>query len=97
MVTTITITRSRYTTSVLSAMGHQRARTRITEDLCSKQTLELLTKGPTKATGKAELQIKAAGETEAHTYLDLYSSCTMAILPIIVPKIAPSTFTPNGK
>jgi hypothetical protein len=70
---------------------HQKARTKITEDLCSKQTLELLTIDPTKATSEAEPPTEVVDEAEAPTHKDLYSACTMAMRPIIAPKIAPST------
>jgi hypothetical protein len=55
MVTIIAITRSWCTTSVLMVMDHQRAGTKITEDLHNKHTPELSTKGLTKATSEAEL------------------------------------------
>jgi hypothetical protein len=50
------------------AMGHQRARTRITEDLYNRQTLELLTKDLPKTTSEEEPRTEAAGEDEAHTH-----------------------------
>jgi hypothetical protein len=78
-------------------MGHQRAGTKIIVDLHSRQTLELSTKDLPKASSKAELQTEVVGQDEVHTHQDPYTTCTMATKPIIVPKIALSTSTPNRK
>jgi hypothetical protein len=76
---------------------HQRARTKVIEDLHNKQTPELSTKDLPKAISEADLRAKAVGEAEAHTHQDPYTACIMATKPIIAPKTAPSTSTPNGK
>jgi hypothetical protein len=55
METTIAITRSWYIASVLTAMGHQRAGTRVTEDLCNRQTPEISAKDLPKTTSEVEL------------------------------------------
>jgi hypothetical protein len=55
MVTIIAITRSWCTTSILTMTDHQKARTKITEDLHSKQTPGLPTTGLTKQIREAEL------------------------------------------
>jgi hypothetical protein len=89
--TIIVTTRSQYTTSVPTVVGSQRAGTKITEDLRSKQILELLTHGLQKAASEAELQ------TEACIHLDPCTARTMAMKLITKPMIAPSTSTPNGK
>jgi hypothetical protein len=72
-------------------MDHQRARTKLTEDLLSRQTLELSIKDLPKAISEAELQATVVGEGEAHTYQDPYTACIMAVKLIIAPKTAPST------
>jgi hypothetical protein len=63
-------------------MENQRAGPKIIEDLRSKHSLELLTRGLAKTIREAELQIEA---------------CTMAMKLTIAPKTAPSTSTLSGK
>jgi hypothetical protein len=96
-VTTITITRSRYTALILKATDHQRAGTKVTEDLHSRKTPKLSTKDLPKVISEAELQAEATGGVEAYTHQDPYTACTMATKSITAPRTASSTWTPNAK
>jgi hypothetical protein len=73
MATTIAITRGWYTTSVLMATGHQRAGTRITEDLRNRVTQEILTKDLPKTSSEAKLRTEDASEADADTHQDPYT------------------------
>jgi hypothetical protein len=64
-VTIIAIIRSWYIALAPTTLGHQRARIKITEDLHSRQILELSTKDIHKATSEAELRTEAVGMAEA--------------------------------
>jgi hypothetical protein len=92
MATITTIAQSQYTTLASMAEGHLRAGTKITEDFCSRQIPDHLTKG-----SEVELQTEVMGAAEACIHQDPSTTCTMATKPTTKPKIAPSTSTPNRK
>jgi hypothetical protein len=55
------------------ATGHQRAGTRITEDLRNRATQEILTKDLPKTSSEAKLRTEDASEADADTHQDPYT------------------------
>jgi hypothetical protein len=76
MATITTIARSQYTTLASMAEGHLRAGTKITEDFCSRQIPDHLTKG-----SEVELRTEVMGAAEACIHQDPPRNNSIIFLP----------------
>jgi hypothetical protein len=90
-------TPNQYTTLILMIVGHQKTGRRTSEHLCKKDIRGPPTKDSHRTAKEAAQQIGAEVTTEALTYSNLHTACSMAVKPTTAPKIAPSSLSQKGK